>query len=202
MNRRREKQEKFRRIFRDDMENQKAAHERELDRRRKLSESCKPSKVRTYACNEHGYRTIQYYSYHYDFEEDTCVQKIKKVVDRCETIEEDANESDDDSERELRKSKKRRSPSPKKSKKKGVHADDFTDKRLGVHQKKAKKTDDKEIENEDVEEIQHKESNVIKKEKEISADDEDDAGSDEEKEEKKQPRTKKGQLKSLNEHIG
>jgi hypothetical protein len=58
MNKRREKQEKFRRVFREDMDKQKAVHERELERRRKLSESCKPNKVRTYACNEYGYRTI------------------------------------------------------------------------------------------------------------------------------------------------
>ena len=52
MQKRREKQEKFKRIFREDMDKQKNAHSRELERRRKLEESCKPSKVRTYACNE------------------------------------------------------------------------------------------------------------------------------------------------------
>lgn len=77
------------------MDRQKEAHHRELERRRKLQESCKPSKVRTYACNESGSRTIKYFSYHYDFEEDKCVEKVKKVVNRCESIREEKEENDD-----------------------------------------------------------------------------------------------------------
>ena len=77
------------------MDRQKEAHHRELERRRKLQESSKPSKVRTYACNESGSRTIKYFSYHYDFEEDKCVEKVKKVVNRCESIREEKEENDD-----------------------------------------------------------------------------------------------------------
>ena len=81
------------------MDRQKESHYRELERRRKLQESCKPSKVRTYACNESGNRTIKYFSYHYDFEEDKCVEKVKKVVNRCEAIrEENDNNSDRNSD--------------------------------------------------------------------------------------------------------
>lgn len=141
------------------MDKQRAEHEKELERRRKLAESCKPNKVRTYACNEFGYRTIQYYSYHYDFDEDTCVQKIKKVEQKCETIHENDYESDDD-ERDHKRSRKvnrRKSKSPPKGGK-PTKADDF-------HQKKSKKMLtqkdlDKAAETDDIEDLQHKSNNM------------------------------------------
>lgn len=43
-------------------------------RKLKLKDSCKPSKVRTYACDTDGMRVIKYFSYHYDFDQDQCVE--------------------------------------------------------------------------------------------------------------------------------
>lgn len=119
------------------MNRQKAAHERELERRRHLENSCKPAKIRTYACNEEGNRTIKYFSYHYDFEEDKCVEKIKKVVQKCEAIREENDEHDhsDSDGRDLdeERSFTRRRVQPIKHHGKMTKADDYNDKTLGVH---------------------------------------------------------------------
>ena len=114
------------------MDKQREAHYRELERRRHLEESCKPSKVRTYACNENGERTIKYFSYHYDFEEDKCVEKVKKVVSRCESIREE-NEGSDNNSEDNEDDREERFISRRSKHGKFTKADDFNDKTLGMH---------------------------------------------------------------------
>ena len=70
---------------------------KELRKKRDLQNSCQPSKVRTYACNEDGYRIIKYFDYKFDFDEDMCVEKVKKRTVKCT-----ASESRDDWEDEKR----------------------------------------------------------------------------------------------------
>jgi len=67
-----------------------------MRRKRDLSNSCKPSKVRTYACNEDGYRDIKYFDYKFDFDEDMCVEKMKKRSVKC-SASETHDDWDDDS---------------------------------------------------------------------------------------------------------
>ena len=100
--------------------------------------------MRTYACNESGSRTIKYFSYHYDFEEDKCVEKVKRVVNRCEAIREENENSDrnedrnsddneDDKERNEQKYISNRKTRSTKHHSKFTRADDFNDKTLGMH---------------------------------------------------------------------
>ena len=56
---------------------------KEERRRHELKNSCKPSKVRTYACMEDGFRVIKYFDYKYDFDEDKCVEKVKRRTVKC-----------------------------------------------------------------------------------------------------------------------
>lgn len=104
--------------------------------------------MRTYACNESGSRTIKYFSYHYDFEEDKCVEKVKRVVNRCEAIREENENSDrnedrnedrnsddneDDRDRNEQKHVSNRKTRSTKHHGKFTRADDFNDKTLGMH---------------------------------------------------------------------
>ena len=45
--------------------------------------SCPPSKVRTYACDEDDKRVIKYFNYVYDFEEEKCVEEVRKKTVKC-----------------------------------------------------------------------------------------------------------------------
>ena len=38
-----------------------------LKKKRKLQDSCKRAKVRTYACESDGFRTVKYFNYEFDF---------------------------------------------------------------------------------------------------------------------------------------
>lgn len=57
-------------------------------------DSCKPSKVRTYACNEDGYRIIKYFNYEYDFGVGECQEHTRKKEVKC--TDRHVEESDDD----------------------------------------------------------------------------------------------------------
>lgn len=48
-------------------EKERLDSEKENERRSKLSDSCKPGKVRKYACNEDGTRLTKHFTYKYDF---------------------------------------------------------------------------------------------------------------------------------------
>ena len=125
------RREAFRKQYEENREAKIKAAEAEEHRRKQLANSCKPSKVRTYACNESGTRNIKYFNYKYDFDQDKCVEKVKKVTVRCkEAIREE--ESDD----EVEEKPKRRTHLKKnvRSNRKGVHADDYA----SHTQKKAK----------------------------------------------------------------
>lgn len=60
---------------------------KEERRRHDLKNSCKPSKVRTYACGEDGFRVIKYFDYKYDFDEDKCLEKVKRRTVKCSHYE-------------------------------------------------------------------------------------------------------------------
>ena len=75
---------------------------KEERRRHELKNSCKPSKVRTYACGEDGFRVIKYFDYKYDFDEDKCVEKVKRRTVKCSHYEHD--------DAEVEKPKKKRKP--------------------------------------------------------------------------------------------
>ena len=82
------------------MEAKAKAREAEEHRRKQLANSCKPSKVRTYACNASGRRNIKYFNYKYDFDQDKCVEKVKKVTVKCkEQIREESDEEDEEPKR-------------------------------------------------------------------------------------------------------
>lgn len=71
----------------------------EEERHRKLQTSCKSNKVRTYACDEDGYRIVKYFSYKYDFKADQCVELVKKRTVKCESGESEFNNYHDSYER-------------------------------------------------------------------------------------------------------
>lgn len=54
------------------------AARRESEKRERLLNSCPPSKVRTYACNEDGFRVVKYFNYEYDFKQGQCVESVKE----------------------------------------------------------------------------------------------------------------------------
>lgn len=56
----------------------------EQERRHQLEQQCKPNRVRTYACDEDGFRVVKYYSYRYDFDQDQCVERVTRRSVRCE----------------------------------------------------------------------------------------------------------------------
>jgi hypothetical protein len=62
----RDQKEKHRRELERE-EEERHAYKKENERRSKLTDSCKPSKVRTYACNEDGFRLTKHFTYKYDF---------------------------------------------------------------------------------------------------------------------------------------
>jgi len=55
-----------------------------LKTKRKLQASCKRSKVRTYACEEDGYRTVKYFNYEYNFDLGKCEEKILTKEMKCD----------------------------------------------------------------------------------------------------------------------
>lgn len=78
-------------------EEERLSYENEKERRSKLQDSCKPGKVRTYACNEDGYRLTKHFTYKYDFESEQCVEKVQQKKDKCknkvvEEVEDDEDE--------------------------------------------------------------------------------------------------------------
>lgn len=89
----RHRREMFRKEYEENREARGRAREAEEKRRKKLENSCKPSKVRTYACNKSGHRDIKYFNYYYDFDKEKCLEKVKKVKVRCkQEIVEDEEE--------------------------------------------------------------------------------------------------------------
>ena len=85
-----------------------------------MANSCKPSKVRTYACNNSGKRNIKYFNYKYDFDQDRCVEKVRRVTVKCkQNIHDEPDDDIDESPTKLSKRKNIR------SNRKGVHADDY-----------------------------------------------------------------------------
>lgn len=89
------RREMFRREYEENREARGRAREAEEKRRKKLENSCKPSKVRTYACNKSGHRDIKYFNYYYDFDQEKCLEKVKKVRVKCkEEIEEQEDEEE------------------------------------------------------------------------------------------------------------
>jgi hypothetical protein len=67
----------------DEEEMERKAAILEQRHRRELMNSCPPSKVRTYACDSEGMRTIKYLSYEYDFDVKKCVEKERRKRTRC-----------------------------------------------------------------------------------------------------------------------
>jgi hypothetical protein len=57
--------------------------EAEKERKEKLKSSCPASKVRTYVCNDEGFRLIKYFDYQYDFEENQCAENVKSKNEKC-----------------------------------------------------------------------------------------------------------------------
>ena len=55
--------------------------------------------MRTYACNDDGYRVIKYFDYIYDFDEDMCVEKVKKRTIKCSTYDKEHEAEEEDSHR-------------------------------------------------------------------------------------------------------
>ena len=55
-----------------------------LKKKRKLQDSCKRAKVRTYACEPDGFRTVKYFNYEFDFEAGQCVEKILTKEMKCD----------------------------------------------------------------------------------------------------------------------
>jgi hypothetical protein len=55
-----------------------------LRSKRKLQASCKRSRVRTYACEEDGYRTVKYFNYEYNFDLAACEEKILTKEMKCD----------------------------------------------------------------------------------------------------------------------
>jgi hypothetical protein len=55
----------------------------EEQHKRDLMNSCPPDKVRTYACDSTGMRTIKYFSYQYDFNVKKCLEKERKKRVQC-----------------------------------------------------------------------------------------------------------------------
>jgi hypothetical protein len=66
------------------------AARRESEKRERLLNSCPPSKVRTYACNEDGFRVVKYFNYEYDFKQGQCVESVKEQRSRCDDGDSDA----------------------------------------------------------------------------------------------------------------
>jgi len=67
-------------------------------------------------------RNIKYFNYKYDFDQDKCVEKVKKVTVRCkEAIHEDSDEDEIDE-----KPRKNHLKKNVRSGKKGTHADDYS----------------------------------------------------------------------------
>lgn len=109
------------------------AERREEERRRSLESQCKPKRVRKYACDEDGLRMVKTYYYKYDFEQDQCVEKIKKRQLRCSSNSSFRDDDDDEDDRQVDQGGDR-------------YADDFAD--AGKHRSFAQKStkDDKEEE--------------------------------------------------------
>ena len=57
--------------------------EAEKERKEKLKNSCPASKVRTYVCNDEGFRLIKYFDYQYDFDENQCAENVKSKNEKC-----------------------------------------------------------------------------------------------------------------------
>lgn len=89
-------------------ENRRLKELKEIKRKRDLKNSCQPSKVRTYACNDDGYRVIKYFDYVYDFEEDMCVEKVKKRTIKCSAYDKE-HEAEEEEGRHRSHSKSRHS---------------------------------------------------------------------------------------------
>lgn len=56
-----------------------------LKKKRKLQDSCKRAKVRTYACEADGFRTVKYFNYEFDFDGGKCVEKVLTKEVKCES---------------------------------------------------------------------------------------------------------------------
>ena len=76
---------------------QRLSYEKEQARRNKLKDSCPANKVRTYACNEDGYRLVKQFTYQYDFEQEKCTEDVRKKEVDC-TAHQKSRESDDEDE--------------------------------------------------------------------------------------------------------
>ena len=78
----------FRQLYKEHRSKRKTENEHDLvEKKRKhdeLEESCKPAKVRTYACGEDNKRTVKYLNYEYDFEEGKCTEKVQTKKSKCE----------------------------------------------------------------------------------------------------------------------
>jgi len=88
-----------------DEENRRLKDLQALKRKRDLKNSCKPSKVRTYACNDDGYRVIKYFDYIYDFDDDMCVEKVKKRTIKCSAYEKEQHDVEEDEGHRKRQSR-------------------------------------------------------------------------------------------------
>lgn len=48
-----------------------------------LQATCSEDKVRSYQCDDDGYKVVKYITYKYDLEAGQCIEKVKKVTKRC-----------------------------------------------------------------------------------------------------------------------
>ena len=96
----------FKKLWLENQEVQQKKKEHERDERmranlakrhkQEMMRSCPHGKVRSYACHD-GVRVLKQISYHYDFDEEKCVEKSKKKTISCYEEEErnyDNEESD------------------------------------------------------------------------------------------------------------
>ena len=78
----------FRQLYKEHRSKRKSEYEHDLSEKKKkhddLEESCKPAKVRTYACGDDQKRTVKYLNYEYDFDEGKCVEKVQTKKSKCE----------------------------------------------------------------------------------------------------------------------
>ena len=54
-----------------------------IQKRRQKEEQCQHSKVRTYACDDEGFRNVQYINFEYNFEQDKCVEHVQTKELQC-----------------------------------------------------------------------------------------------------------------------
>ena len=52
--------------------------------------------MRTYACNEDGYRLVKQFTYQYDFEQEKCVEDVRKKEVDCTAHHRERHSDDDD----------------------------------------------------------------------------------------------------------